>query len=125
VNPYRTLLAAGIGSLLLMPSASAAPDVTKGMALMSAAVAADATLVHGSGVVIASRSSAGVYSVFFDWTVSGCTFVGTIGPANAGTAAGMIDVAPSTGMTGVRVETRETTGVLTDKPFHLIVFCTK
>src|SRR5688572_4789338 len=54
--------------------APAAADQKLGMALMSAVVASDGTLVAGAGAVSVTRLNAGVYNVAFERSVVGCTF---------------------------------------------------
>ena len=94
-----------------------------------AVVDSTGALVRGSSsVVSASRvgSTSGNYQVIFNKDVTGCGFVATIGQTGSeGTALpGEIDVAGRNGnVDGVYVETTNSTGMDSDRPFHLSVVC--
>jgi hypothetical protein len=123
--------AAAVGCLLLASPASAAPDNTLGMALMSAVVNANGTLDRGSGVASSLRLGAagsGTYEVLFDREVSTCTFVASLGNSTFTTFLGEVSAVRRSGAgkeNGVYVETNNSAGASADKPFHLIVFCAK
>jgi hypothetical protein len=60
-------------TLAASPAAlDAAPDQTLGMALMSAVVEANGTLISGTGVKSVTRTGLGGYLVQFDRSVAGC-----------------------------------------------------
>ena len=65
--------------------APAAADQTLGMAMMSAVVRADGTLVRGTGAISSTLSSPGRYLVSFERSISDCTITVTAGDAGAGT----------------------------------------
>src|SRR6185437_12672333 len=72
---YPLLAAAFIaGSSAVPHDTRAAADKTLGIALMSAIVDFQGTLISGSGATAASRTSEGQYTVMFDRDVSACTF---------------------------------------------------
>ncbi len=107
-----------------------APDGTRGMALMSAAVRVSgttATLVRGSGVTSITRIGAGLYQVIFDRDVTQCFYVATIGdPFQGNSPQGFIDVAARGGnANGVFIETHDPSNALADRSFQLLVFCNK
>ena len=109
-------------TLAASPAAlDAAPDQTLGMALMSAVVEANGTLISGTGVKNVTRTGLGGYLVQFDRSVVGCTPV-------AGLLANFYDnfVAvnhnPTTPDT-FQVLTGEVFGSGEDTRFSLIVFC--
>jgi hypothetical protein len=118
--------AAGLTTgLLAVQPARTAPDRTLGMALLSAAVDSDGTLVHGAGVASSSRISAGTYLVRFDRNVRNCTSAAV--HAGSSSLFGDINVVvawPSSPSANVTVYTSNPGGP-TNGPFHLIVFCAK
>jgi hypothetical protein len=153
VSTYRKLLFAALGAMLSVspvlaqnqqqpagpPSGPApareavaplAPDGTLGMALMSAVVNANATLVRGSGVVSVGTTGgppSGFYEVVFDRNVTQCYYVANIGDPGFGVAGpGQTDVAQRNGnVNGVFVRTSNSAGTTTSLPFYLLVFCNK
>jgi hypothetical protein len=105
-----------------------APDLTLGMALMSAAVNFNGTLARGSGViqVIKIAGFTGNYDVRFNRDVRDCYYLATIGNAGGGSTSGQINVAARAGApNGVFVDTNDTAGAAADRSFHLLVFCNK
>jgi hypothetical protein len=89
-----------------------------------AVIDATGNLARGLGTVSTSHADTGTYNIIFNQDVNSCAYLANIGPAGTGTAAGVADVASLNGNTkGVYVETRNSTGVLTDLPFHLAVLC--
>lgn len=102
------------------------PDGTLGMAILSAVVANDGTVVRGAGVTGASSLSTGDYEVDFNRDVSACTYPASIGDTGAGVARGLIDVATRAGNpSGVFVQTFDLTGAAANEPFQVLIFCTK
>jgi len=105
-------------------SLDAAPDQTLGMAIMSALVAADGTLLRGTGVTAAERIDEGNYRITFNRSVGGCDLVTSLnsgdGAAFAGQAAGA-----TFNSTLAEVRTRDSSGTQTDRRFFVIVFCGK
>jgi hypothetical protein len=120
------LVLAALALAGLSEPVDAAPDKTLGMALMSAVVNLDGTLIRGSGVVSVDHPSVAFYRVWFDRPINNCT--GVAGPGNipsyvydGGQAAvNFTDAFPNS----VVVKTRNSSGAVADWPFHLIVFCT-
>ena len=102
----------------------AAPDRTLGMAIMSALVAADGTLVRGTGVKTAQRLDEGRYFITFDRSVANCDIVVSLNSGDGASFAGQ-----ATGATFLNgnadVRTRDSSGTLTDRRFFAIVFCGK
>jgi hypothetical protein len=91
-----------------------------------AVVASNGTLVRGSSSAVgASLLGIGVYAVDFDRDVSQCAYVATIGDTDSGGAAsGEISVATRNGDShGVFVETGDSSGSDSSRPFHLSVSC--
>jgi hypothetical protein len=92
-----------------------------------AVVASSGVLVRGSSssVVSASNIGTGGYQVIFNKNVSGCAYVATIGDTDAGSAVpGEIWVAGLAGNAdGVFVDTQDSTGAESNRPFHLSVSC--
>lgn len=127
------MLAAGAVALLFASAipiecASAAPDQTRGMALLSLAIDLDGFVVSQSGVTnFTNVAGAGRYNVTFDRSVADCTAVGSIGPGNTlnpvnGTVVtGRLSGNPN----GLLIQTRDDAGTLVDMAFSLLVFCPK
>jgi hypothetical protein len=88
-----------------------------------AVVAADGSLVRGSGVTSVTRTAAGSYEVAFGEAVAGCAYVGTLGLGETAGATGQIGVGTAEAATTVRVETETSTGSNADRGFHLAVLC--
>ena len=79
----------------------------------------DASLVRGSGVVSTSSTGTGGYEVIFNRAVNTCSF-----QATASQLPGEVLVQPRIGVpAGVFVGTYSSAGALTDRGFHLAVFC--
>jgi hypothetical protein len=120
-------------SPLTLHFATAAPDNTLGMALMSATVdaATPPNLVRGSGVVSLNRiGSNAVVDVEFNRDLSNCTCTASVGwyATDASLTGGPIAGAncPFGSPNKVRVTTVAaggSSGAIV--PFHLIVFCPK
>lgn len=113
-------------TLAASPAAlEAAPDRTLGMAIMSANISTGCVLARGAGATGAALNATGVCNVEFSRNVRDCTYAATIGhPGLTMSPAGEIAANPSSNTT-VFVRTRDSSGTLTDLPFHLIVFCPK
>ena len=102
------------------PTGPGGPAATK----LWAVIDATGNLARGLGTVSTSHAGTGAYNVIFNQDVNSCAYLAVIGPAGTGTAAGVADVASLNGNTkGVYVETRNSTGALTDLPFHLAILC--
>jgi hypothetical protein len=100
----------------------AAPDDTRGMAVLAAVVNGDGTLFGaGSGVQSTSRSTTGTYLVRFDRNVGlGDCIASATADFAAASAAVLFDAG------AVNVYTRSlTTGSATDSRFHLLVYCAR
>ena len=106
--------------------AAAAPDNTRGMAILFAALAGDGTTLAGSGVVSVSHPAQGQSWVTFDRDVSNCGYYATVanysGVLSSGHAAtALVSGAPQV----VAVQTRNSAGSAADIGVHLLVFCNK
>jgi hypothetical protein len=120
------------GAVLTAPAAiqhgPRAADQTLGPAILSAVVAADATLVRGAGAVSVERSgsSPGFYFVTFNRSLDDCTVVASVGGTGADAHAGSFAQATVLATTqDAWVTTSDGNDNLVDRPFHLIVFCVK
>jgi hypothetical protein len=92
---------------------------------LSAVVAANGTLVRGTGATAASNTFTGNYVVTFDRDVSACVFVADPGvTGSTGATIGTATVAGANGQpTGVFVRTLDTTFTNVNNSFHLMVMC--
>jgi hypothetical protein len=94
-----------------------------------AVVASDGTLARGSSSVTEALlnpdGAIGQYFVIFNKDVSGCAYVATIGDTDSGTPApGEIWVSTlNSTPPSVFVQTTDSTGTASDRPFHLSVIC--
>lgn len=88
-----------------------------------AVVAADGTVVRGSGVRSVARLAPGSYEVAFAESVAECAHIATLAVGEGAGAAGQIGVAPGGSEAAVRVETETSAGSNADKAFHLAVVC--
>jgi len=104
-----------------LPAAPAGPPATK----LWAVVNPSGSLARSNGTTSAGRVVEGGYEVLFTQDVSRCTYVATVGNQETGNPPfGVIAVAQRTGnVNGVYVETRDLSGALVDRPFHLAVLC--
>ena len=104
------------------PSGPAGPAGT--VTRLTAVVNGTGSLARSQGTTSAGRIAAGRYEVIFNQNVTACTYVASVGDPATGATAGEIGVASRTGnVNGVFVLTRNSAGVDTDLPFHLIVVC--
>jgi hypothetical protein len=110
-------------TLAASPAAlDAAPDQTHGMALMSAVVEANGTLISGTGVKNVTHTGLGGYLVQFDRSVTGCTPVAS--PlANFYDNFVTVKHIPTPTPDTFQVLTGEVLGNGEDTRFSLIVFC--
>lgn len=93
-----------------------------------AVVNQNGTLARGKGAVSSAYAVPGMlgdYKVVFNKNVSKCMYVATLGTEYPSTpASGEIAVAPDVANAkAVRVFTRTSGGIPTNKPFHLFVSC--
>ncbi len=88
-----------------------------------AVVAADGSLIRGSGVAAASRTASGTYEVAFADSVASCAYAGSLALGETAGATGQIGVGGAATESALRVETEASTGSNADKAFHLIVIC--
>jgi len=96
------------------------------MQTMTAVVSDAGVRVRSSRAGSSSRTSQGIYRVNFDREIRSCTMSVAVGGSNAADAlaSGMASAKPSpTTSNQVLVNTYAVNGNLTDKPFHLQVFC--
>jgi len=98
-----------------------AGSVTK----LTAVINSSGSIARSQGTTSAGRTATGQYEVIFTQNVTQCTYNATLGNATTGTpAAGSIGVASRSGqVNGVFVATYNSTGVATDRSFHLTVVC--
>ena len=102
-----------------------AADQTLGMAIMSASVDADGTLLGGAGVTRLVNSG-GSYALDFARSIAGCARVANIGLPTAQVGSGSITTSGDAEIPDrLFVNTRDANGSLAAQPFHLIVFCPK
>jgi hypothetical protein len=96
-------------------------DSSLGMAVMSARVNFDGTLIDGAGATSAVATSPGIYEVVFERDVSGCTYSVTLRDfalawANASSATERA--------VAVRIAKHDLTTYMS-VGFHLIVYCAR
>jgi hypothetical protein len=97
---------------------------TVGTTVLWAVVDAAGALARSTGTTGSIHLGPGTYQVNFNRDVSGCAYTATIGPIGAGSSSGDIDVATRAGNNNaVFIETRDNSGVVSDRPFHLMVAC--
>ena len=118
------LCAAIIGGSLLASPATAAPDQTLGMALLSAEVDSNGTLTTaGSGASSATQLETGHYEVHFVRNIEGCIPVVT--PRTNGSAAISSFAIQNGVFDGFQVKTRGNDGNPANRPFFIIVLCSR
>jgi hypothetical protein len=128
VKTHRMILLAALSCLIWSTPVLAAPDGTRGMALMSASIEADGSLFRGVGVVSNTHlggANSGLYQVLFERDVTECFYVATLGRGTADNAAnGFIEATPrANNANGVFVSTTSTADAAADRAFFLLVFC--
>ena len=109
--------------------AGEAADQGLGMALMSATVDINGTLIRGGGAVSVAYQVSGIYDVKFNRSVEDCSCVASFGKSDGGDLGYFVqnDVTancPFGSANDVRVRT-VLNGAFMPAPFHLIVFCPK
>ncbi|WP_421118333.1 hypothetical protein ACE2AJ_13085 [Aquihabitans daechungensis] len=93
---------------------------------MSAVMSAGGSRVRSNRTTAGTKTGTGLYAVTFERNVATCTMSATVGASAGGDAlaSGFASAKPSnTDANAVIVNTYATNGNLTDKPFHLQVFC--
>jgi hypothetical protein len=111
------------------PSAKSPIGTTLGSANLWAVINADGTVARSDGANVPATGHlvgfTGSYQIIFYRNVTGCAYTATIGNAGAGNPLhGTIIVALRAGNNnGVFVDTRDLTGALADRPFHVVVNC--
>lgn len=129
----RALLAAVTIAMVVAANgeaARAAPDNTLGMAILSATVASNGTLTHGSGATGSVQNGTGIYMVTFNRDLTGCSGTASAGRSTIGAVHFSIIATadcPATAANDLRVYTRTglTIGDVINAAFHAIVFCPK
>jgi len=118
LRPLPALALAGLcaGPAFAQSVEPQTPDMTLGVALMSAAVGANGALLRGAGAVSSSRISAGTYDVTFARNVENCVAL-----ANS-SAARFARVGAHTGSV-IRVRVSDGQNTNADNPFTMLVFC--
>lgn len=92
---------------------------------LTAVVEADGSIARGAGVTStnAKLSGSGLYTVEFDRSLSDCVWVAQIGNGDSTpTIYGEMSTWAES-PNGIFVQTASSDGVLSDRPFHLIVHC--
>ncbi len=92
----------------------------------TAVVAGDGTLVRGTNVFHTERLSAGRYWVRFNRTVSGCSYIATVGEPGVGAITDPVTITTATYSgthDAVSVEIMNRSGAYMDEPFHLVLSC--
>jgi hypothetical protein len=123
------VLVAFAGSNTAGPSTTSPVGTALGSATLWAAINANGTIARSDGAEASKTFKIagfnGSYQINFFRNVTGCVYVATIGNAGAGNPLhGSLVVAQRAGLpSGVFVETRDTSGNLADRPFHLFVNC--
>ena len=124
MNWPRAVVGLGLGFLAaLMPRAHAAPDNTRGMALMGAYIGSDGAFRSGSGVIANYKLATGDYQVLFDRNISECIVSAT--PVSLGDRRSATVYVPPGNPASVEVVTWDSAGAVSDTPFYLFVFCSK
>ena len=93
---------------------------------MSAVMSAGGSRIRSNRTTAGSKTGTGLYVVSFERDVSACTYSVTVGASTGpdGLASGFGSAKPREAQPNdVLVNTYATNGNLTDKPFHLQVFC--
>jgi len=121
----KSFFALALAAAFVTPPVSirAAPDQTLGMALMSAVVEANGTLISGTGVKNVTHTGFGAYLVQFDRSVAGCTPVAS--PQVNFSVFVVVNHFPTPTPDTFQVLTGEGLGNGEDTRFSLIVFCAK
>jgi hypothetical protein len=95
-----------------------------------AVVTAAGVLDRGNGTQSSTKTAEGSYTVVFSAKITGCTYQATVGShiapklATGRPPGGLISVAPLFGNpSALRVVTRDRTGTLKSRGFHLLVAC--
>jgi len=123
-SKFRSTLALTATLVAAPVSIRAAPDQTLGMALLSAVVEANGTLISGTGVKNVTRTGVGGYLVQFDRSVAGCAPVAS--PLiNFYDNFVIVNHIPTPTPDTFQVLTGEVLGSGEDTRFSLIVFCAK
>jgi hypothetical protein len=118
----------GLAALVLMAAstgASAAPDNTLGMAILSAVVDTNGNLVSGSGVADSELIS-GVYYVTFERAVTSCAYLATVGLPVGGFSQVGYTVQTTRNVANDRVVNvliKNTGDISVTRAFNLLVFC--
>ena len=127
------LVGVGIGAAAYVHTGPAGPTGPTGATgapatSLWAVVNATGVLLNSSHVTSASEIEAGGYQVIFTQNVRNCSYIATLGiPGSVGmgqSPPGFVTTAGRDGeVDGVWVATFNETGVQTDEPFNLAVFC--
>jgi hypothetical protein len=108
------------------PFAVAAPDETRGMALLAAYVYRTGALLRGAGAISATRNGAGDFSITFDRNVRDCFISATLVNEAGGYATGKIVASTNNSLPlQVRVVTMNASSTPSDLDFHVTVFCNR
>jgi hypothetical protein len=117
-------LALGVPALKAVAQAPA-PDFVNSQVLF-AVVNSNGTLARGNGAVSSTGFGGGAYEVVFNRNVTACSYKATLGLStfSGSSPQGEIGVVGRAGVpAGVFIATRDDTGNLADRGFHLAVAC--
>ncbi|MPZ58605.1 MAG: hypothetical protein GEU91_19365 [Rhizobiales bacterium] len=122
--PAKLLFTIVLAGVFAVSPATAQTD--RGMAVLSAVVAADGTTARGAGVLSSAGEGAGIYLVTFNRDIRDCTYMASVG------GTGFESYLDSRVSVAWGVTTPEEIfvntyagGVFAALPFHLIVFCAR
>jgi predicted ATPase len=126
----RTLLArlsVFAGGMTLEAIEAVCSDAAKRRTLTTlwAVVNADGTLDRDKGVTASNRVDTGDYRVTFNRDVSGCAYSATLGNVQSGEISVFEKISDPNATTPrqIAVATRDSAGILQDRPFQLVVRC--
>lgn len=110
-----------------VPSPASQASGGLGITFLGAVIAEDGShgALDGAGVLSSQNLSTGTYEVIFRRNIKRCFWSGTIGDRDDGVVpSGTIGLDLRTGtVNGIFISTRDATGVLANRPFHLSLFC--
>jgi hypothetical protein len=97
----------------------------RGMAIMSAGINPDGTLVRGEGVTGSLKLGTGVYEVSFGRDITQCNFQVSAGEPGIGSASPRMTgiTARSGNANGVFVQVRDNTNTAVDNALQILIFC--
>jgi hypothetical protein len=124
----RTMMSFACALMVLANAApaSAAPDGTLGMSVISAMINANGSIAAGAGVLNSAKLTTGFYNVTFNRTLSGCTFVGSISTTIDTVPTGtLIMMREPSDLRILNVATFSDFKTSADRDFGVMVFCVR